>query len=114
MPLEFDIVDVMEVFDFTISGFYKVRNSDESFTDYPYILCLRRAITKRPLATSNASVQQDTTTFHVKKTDLEAAGISPHFRDRILDEEDVEWWVERFSLETLSTRYKLSCQRVKN
>ncbi len=113
MPLEFNIVDDMEVFDFTVSGFYRSRQPDESYVDYPYILCLRRAIEHRQQPVSNARVQQDTVTWHVKVTDLQAAGVSPKFRDRIIDEYDVQWWVESYSTETLGTRYKMKCNKVK-
>lgn len=114
MPLEFDIVDDMEIFDFKISGIYRSRNADETFTNYPYVLCLRRSIDHKLQGASNASVQQDTATWHVKYTDLQAAGISPKFRDRILDENDTEWWVENYTTETLGTRYRLKCNRVKS
>jgi hypothetical protein len=113
MPLEFDIVDDMEIFDYQISGFYKVRETDNTFTEYPHILCLRRAISHRTSPAAGASLQQDSAVFHVKFTDLEAAGVLPKFRDRILDEQGVEWWVRSYSTETLSTRYRMECTRCK-
>ena len=114
MPLEFDIVDDMEIFDFLQSGIYRSWGTGDTFTDYPFILCLRRSISHKLTPVSNANVQQDKATWHVKFTDIQAAGITVKLRDRILDENGEEWWVESFTTETLNTRYKLECSRVKN
>jgi hypothetical protein len=109
-----NLANDMNVFDFLQSGIYQSRSAGDTFTPYPNIECLRRVTTHKTQAVSNASVQQDSTTWHVKKADLDAAGISPQFRDRITDTDDVQWFVESFSTETLDTRYKLQCQRAKN
>lgn len=110
MALNLD--DDMDIFDYLQQGIYLVREPDESFTEYPCVTCLRRVVRKTGQAVSVSQVQQDQTTWHAKVDDF-PCDVVPKFRDRIQDELGDQWFVQRIEIETLGTRYRFLCNKVK-
>ena len=112
--MSLDLTDDMDIFDYLQQGVYCVREPGDVFQPYPDVECLRRMVRKQFTPVNELRAQQDSTTWHIKKADLDECGLVPNIHDRIREVDcDTVWWIESVSLETLGTRYKCEAQRVK-
>lgn len=112
--MSIDVTNDMDIFDYLQDGVFYSRNFDDTFTPHPDIECLRRVINKHPTSAGVGVVQQDSTIWHIKKSDMDTAVLVPRFQDRILDTSGDYWWIEKYTLETLGSRYRCETTRVKN
>jgi hypothetical protein len=106
-----DLADDFLVVDNLEDVTYFVKTSDGA-TPYPTGVdvadVLRRATDKSLLA-NDKSLARGSTVFHMWTANL--GDITPKVNDRVEDADTTTWTVKTVELQTLGTRYKLTCAK---